>query len=613
MPRNSGKLRASSKTQQPAGRRKRRTPAEVAAALKSFEPLYDKTRNREPLSSHSIGSKKRVWWRCARCKQSYLCSVEAKIYLGAKCTICREQPLQGDRWPILRKIFCEKDNRIALDAVRRGSSQNYWFRCLSCGTKRKRSIKTVVSALARGGQPPCDHCYRRGGRIQLELERRNQSRIAAVGSFADKFPGMAAEWDAERNKKSPRDYLAGSGYVAHWVCKAGHKWKASINDRVKDNRGCRKCGQHISQYEKRVVAELQALGFSVAWNERHGGVECDVLLRKQGVAIEVDGFPWHDSEEAYARERKKEATLRKVGVTVVRWRCSQLKRRRVRSRLYRHQQDNSRTIKKLFRLVLSEGSFSRKEAEKLRAYCSSRKGYIADAAFNALHNTTATELFRESVADACPHLLSSWSSRNEPLKPTQVSKGSKRKVWWRCEADPSHEWQSRPADRRRFGCPFCNLRRASPADNFYVNHKAFCDTYVCRKRSSDDLKAKKMFKSLWVKCVNGHEFQLGLANLNDRRRIDGEKTFSCPKCKAVMPYDGRPLIKGRRSLAVIKRLWDRKKNSVDPLFLVPNQSDRYWWRCPKGHQFQQTLIQILSTRHKSFQCPTCGRSAKHHK
>lgn len=286
----------------PSGRI-RRSQKEINKILSEYSLKYDSHKNNYPLAHYGIGSKHRAWWRCDNCKQSYPCGIDAKIRKGAKCPICRELPLQGDEFPALREIFCEADNGLPLDAVVRGTHRKYWFQCTVCGDKRRRVFKSVVAALKRRN-PGCAYCYRQGGGISVENDRRNKQRITDEGSLADHYPEVANEWDYTRNSRAPQDYLSRSGYDAHWVCIAGHKWKASISSRVGHNSGCRKCGHHISQYEKRVVTELQALGFDVAWNERLHGVECDVLLKKQKLVIEVDGFPWHETREAYHRERK---------------------------------------------------------------------------------------------------------------------------------------------------------------------------------------------------------------------------------------------------------------------------------------------------------------------
>jgi very-short-patch-repair endonuclease len=420
--------------------------------MAAFESQYDSERNTRALAEYGIGSKHRVWWRCGNCKQSYLCGIEAKIRLHAQCTICRGLPLPGDEFPRLRVIFDEKRNRVKLDAVRRGSHKRFWFTCDSCGDSRRKVFKQVVAALA-AGTSCCRRCYFRNGARRVQANRVRKL-IEERGSLKDRFPLLAAEWDATRNVGGPEDCLPESAKKAFWVCASGHRWSAVIADRAR-GRGCRKCGHHISQYEKRIVTELQALGMNAEWNARVDNTECDVLLRANGIVIEADGFPWHDDEGAVDRERRKERRLRQHGLTVIRWRDSKLRHRRRRSVMYQHEGDNRDSLKQLFRMMLAHGNFSAAERAAVLKYCREATGFMAEEEFRALQQSTATALFRTSFAAASPELVCEWSDRNLPLRPDQVARCSKRKAWWRCRINSNHEWEARPGDRARHGCPHC--------------------------------------------------------------------------------------------------------------------------------------------------------------
>ncbi len=69
-------------------------------------------------------------------------------------------------------------------------------------------------------------------------------------SLADLFPGLAAEWDSERNDGlSPSDVSASIYKRVWWQCREGldHQWAAPIADRTKKDRGCPSCaGQKVS-------------------------------------------------------------------------------------------------------------------------------------------------------------------------------------------------------------------------------------------------------------------------------------------------------------------------------------------------------------------------------
>ena len=77
---------------------------------------------------------------------------------------------------------------------------------------------------------------------------------------------------------------------------------------------------------------------------------------------------------------------------------------------------------------------------------------------------------RESLADFCHRehredLLTEWDSeRNLPLTPETVSRGSKRRVFWRCAN--GHSWQAAVHTRSGSGtgCPYCSGRLPVPGE-----------------------------------------------------------------------------------------------------------------------------------------------------
>lgn len=62
-----------------------------------------------------------------------------------------------------------------------------------------------------------------------------------------------------------------------------------------------------------------------------------------------------------------------------------------------------------------------------------------------------------------PDLSREWHpTKNDDLRPQDVTPGTERKVWWICER--GHEWEETVANRNHGrGCPFCNgPRREKP-------------------------------------------------------------------------------------------------------------------------------------------------------
>lgn len=78
---------------------------------------------------------------------------------------------------------------------------------------------------------------------------------------------------------------------------------------------------------------------------------------------------------------------------------------------------------------------------------------------------------RESLYVFCKRerrqeLLAQWAEdKNLPLTPALISRGSKRKVWWRCEKE--HVWQAAVYTRTGSGsgCPVCTGKVVQPGEN----------------------------------------------------------------------------------------------------------------------------------------------------
>ena len=59
-----------------------------------------------------------------------------------------------------------------------------------------------------------------------------------------------------------------------------------------------------------------------------------------------------------------------------------------------------------------------------------------------------------------PELAKQWDTeRNGSLRPDEISPGSEKKIWWRCEQ--GHSWQAMPCSRTLHGngCPVCTSRK----------------------------------------------------------------------------------------------------------------------------------------------------------
>lgn len=199
------------------------------------------------------------------------------------------------------------------------------------------------------------------------------------------------------------------------------------------------------------------------------------------------------------------------------------------------------------------------------------------------------------LATINPDLSSEWDyDRNGTLKPTDVTVGSHKKVWWKCPN--GHEWLAEIKSRDGgSGCPYCagrlvvkgknDLQTVSPAlakDWNYKMNSGLTPADVLPNSG----------KKVWWICSKGHEWQTAIS---DRTNGNG-----CPYCS------GKRVLKGYNDLQTVNpelgKEWDYNKNgNLKPEDVTANNGKKVWWICNKGHEWQAKIYH----RNNGSGCPIC--------
>ena len=125
-----------------------------------------------------------------------------------------------------------------------------------------------------------------------------------------------------------------------------------------------------------------------------------------------------------------------------------------------------------------------------------------------------------------PALARQWHpTKNGYLKPDNVTPGSSKKVWWRC--DNGHEWERLICVRSRYNqeCPYCSRRKVSQKYNLLKTHPEIARQWHPTKNrdlTPDKVTPGSRKKAWWV-CDKGHEW---LTVINYRTG----KSTGCPYC-----------------------------------------------------------------------------------
>lgn len=76
-----------------------------------------------------------------------------------------------------------------------------------------------------------------------------------------------------------------------------------------------------------------------------------------------------------------------------------------------------------------------------------------------------------------PEVVKEWHpSKNDGLTPEKVSAGSSKKIWWKCNKGPDHEWKTKINHRtgdKQSGCPYCIGLKVSVTNSLATQ----CDTH----------------------------------------------------------------------------------------------------------------------------------------
>ena len=203
------------------------------------------------------------------------------------------------------------------------------------------------------------------------------------------------------------------------------------------------------------------------------------------------------------------------------------------------------------------------------------------------------------LSETHPELAKQWHpTKNGYLFPEKVSKGSNKKVWWKCPKGEDHIWEAQPNSRANGrGCPFCSGYRVSETNSLNNINPSLSKEW--HPKLNDNLTPKDVTagtrKIVWWKCSKGddHEWQ---ASVKSRNKGNG-----CPICRGFKVVKSNSLLFKYPKLS---KEWDLNKNSITPDMVSYGSSKKVWWKCPKGydHEWQASI----SSRVRGDSCPYCS-------
>lgn len=208
---------------------------------------------------------------------------------------------------------------------------------------------------------------------------------------------------------------------------------------------------------------------------------------------------------------------------------------------------------------------------------------------------------KNSLEHLAPNLAKEWHpSKNGALKPSDVGTGSNKRVWWKCDKGPDHEWEVLINSRYHFnsGCPFCSGRRVSKTNCLETINPELTKQWHPVKNGNITPRdvVSQSNKKYWWKCDKGadHEWETSINNRKGGNR-------GCPVCSGRKTVETNSLAKLNPELT---QQWHQTKNgNLTPSDFGIGSSKKVWWQCEKAKD--HTWLATIYSRQNAG-CPFCS-------
>lgn len=581
------------------------------------------------------GSGKKVWWKCRKGHEWQATIISRKN--GSGCPFCSNKAvnidncLQAVNPELAAEWHPTKNHPLTPRDVTPGSEKKIWWAC-----KNGHEWRAWLYHRSKGSG--CPYCSK-----QLPSK---DTCLQAVN------PALAKEWHPTRNHPlTASDVLPYTHKRVWWVCAKGHTRQATVRNRSLGSK-CSYCNSlqtvnpalakewHCKKNRKLTPANVTVNSGKAVWwlcgkghewraiiASRNRGSGCPFCSNK---AVDVKNSletvnpalakEWHPTKN---KSLTPQRVVRGSG-KIVWWLCKK-----------GHEWENS-IVKRSF----GQGC----------PYCSGRKACID----NCLQTIN-------------PALAKEWHpTKNESLRPTCVTPGSNRRVWWKCKM--GHEWKAMVNTRSSGkGCPLCHPATSAAElriftelksifDNAIHRHKISgveCDIYIPDLNIAIEIDGNYWHKNKYAQDRRKVTFlekngiilirlrEEGLKKVSHRDVIFSDRAVDFNLIKKLLKIllrevsvnnktktrintylknrilqNNKQFLKllsmmpsplpGRSLLDLNKRLareWHPSKNyPLTPRDVTPGSDKRVWWLCKRSHAWQARV----AGRTHGTACPYCS-------
>lgn len=556
---------------------------------------WDWEKNIESPYSITYGSAKVCFWKCSVCGYCWKTPAYSRGSNGCGCPQCA-QKIRGtskkrtsakknsflSNYPeIAKEWHPTKNQQQKIEELSSFSNSKVWWLCSSCGNEWETTVNHRTKE-----HNACPVCAKiRGGIAKTTFH-------AQVNNFAKNYPDLAMEWHPTKNiKLTAHDISSSSSKKVWWKCVfCSHEWKSTINHRT-NGRGCPKCSKAgTSRCEQVVYFYIQKV-FPDAINRYRQEHEFDIYIPSHNIAIEYDGFFFHQNNHVFERDNQKDLFCKKHGIKLIRFRSPRLRDTICAERITCEDLEIEEGVRQLFSL--------------LNMPCPTID--LDNDMIKVINNFRATRT-QNSILNLYPEIAKEWHhTKNGAIPIDSVFPMSNTKFWWKC-SECDYEWMDTPNHRcgRNSGCPFCAGKVVTEGINdLSTKHPSIAKEWNYERNGElmPTQVSAQSNKKVWWKCApHHHEWQ---AAISDRTRANHRT--SCPYCGNKKVLTGFNDLQTTHPHLALE--WN-EKNTISPTELTHGSSKRVWWTC---HLCEHEWQAVVYSRSTGNGCPECRKNKQRNK
>ncbi|MCQ2966901.1 MAG: hypothetical protein MJ250_09245 [Alphaproteobacteria bacterium] len=406
----------------------------------------------EGLNPHELtfGSNNKAWWKCSMCQGKWQATICDRTRIDGKKTNCPycagQKVLTGyndlaTRYPEILKQWHPNKNILNPNEVMPGISKKVWWVCPN-GHEYEQSINARI--LHPNSCPICS----------------GQKVVEGINDLQSKYPNVAKEWLQGKNSiVTPATITWGSNKKFWWKCgDCGYEWQARVSDRTRRHNGCPACANKVLFKGHNDLATTNP-NIAQEWHPtKNGNLTPSDIVRGSGNKVWWVCSKGHEYQQSVSQRISAGRGCPICANQKILVGCNDLATTHPKVAKEWHPTKNG---------ILKPNNVVAGTKRKVWWICSNGHEYEQAIDKRTVRGFSCPYCSNQKVLKGYndlvtthPEIAKEWHpTKNGSLKPSNVTFGSGKKVWWICPI--GHEYQTSVHSRGSGGtnCPICNSSR----------------------------------------------------------------------------------------------------------------------------------------------------------